>query len=385
MINKAFVFKKSIFLFLLLLLILNISFQIYKNWGYYTLPFNSQALATVYRFSQFAQKPEDRKLIIEDNDLFAYSGYLYLKGVSPSEIQIEHPPLTKYLFGLSILVFYNPNVIQIFFGIGLLIVIYLISDQIFKNGTWSLLPPLAISFDGTFQEQFALSYLDLSHVFFISCAILFYLKAASNKKYYFLTSIFLGATLLSKYLGLVIFPLLIVYTFVKRKKDLKFFSYSLIFVPIIFLLNYTPLFLKGNIFANFFNLYLAIFRLYRSYLPDYPWGEIWRLLATGQWRVWFGNSQFVKVPEWNIFWPLTLLSLAGSVFLVKNSKNEALIITATFSLFYLITNSFHVLFPRYLLVFLPFGYVLLVFWVQKIFQQFVKVFKLEGGNLFNEN
>jgi len=375
MINKAFVFKKSIFLFLLLLLILNILFQIYKNWGYYTAPFNFQTLATVYRFSQFAQKPEDRKLIIEDNDLFAYSGYLYLKGVSPSEIQIEHPPLTKYLFGLSVLVFHNPNVIQIFFGIGLLIIIYLIGDRIFKNKTWSLLPPLVVSFDGIFQEQFALSYLDLSHGFFISCAILFYLKAASNKKYYWLTSIFLGATLMSKYMGFVVIPLLIFYTFFKRKRDIKIFAYSLILLPLIYLLNYTALFLRGgNILYNFFDLHLQIFRLYRSYLPNYPWGEIWRLLATGQWRVWFGNSEFIRVAEWNIFWPLTLVSLIVGVFMIKKSKNEAFIIVTLFALLYLITNSFHVIFPRHLLVYLPFGYILLVLMVEKLFRCYGPLF-----------
>ena len=375
MIQKKII-GQIIFWLILSLLFLNISFQIFSNWKFYTAKFNPNVLEKIYRYSQFAPDPNDRKLIIEDNDLFAYSGYLYVKGVSPSVIQIEHPPLTKYIFGLSILFFDNPNVAQIFFGIGLLVVLYLIGYRVLRSHTWSLLPPLILSFDGNFQNQFRLSYLDLSHAFFISCAILFFLKSASNKRYYLLTSIFLGAALMSKYMGFVIVPLLFFYTFFARKEDFKKFTYSLILVPTIYLLNFTALFLRGgNIFYNFFDLHLQIFRLYRSYLPDYPWGEIWRLLATGQWRVWFGNSQFIRVSEWNIFWPLTLLSLIITVFMIKKSKNEAFILVTLFSLLYLFTSSFHVIFPRHLLIYLPFGYLLLTFMAKIIFEKF-KVKKL---------
>ena len=254
--------NKLLFWIFLFFLVDSIVFQIVSNWKLYSIPFNHQAISKVYNHSQFAPKPEDRRVIIEDYDLFAYSGYLYLKGQTPADIQIEHPPLAKYFFGLSILLFSNPNVIQIFFGIGTLFLIFLISNRILRNKTLALVPPFLFSFDGIFKEQLALSYLDLPHLFFICLALFFYFKAEKTRNYYYLAVIFLGAVIMTKYMGFAIIPLLLVYTFVKRKKDFNFFLLlTSIAIPSIYLANYISLFFKDNILSNFINLHLAIFHL----------------------------------------------------------------------------------------------------------------------------
>lgn len=360
-----------IFFVLLLVLVANIAFSIFSKRDAYLAKFDFVKTDNLYRFSQFAPKEENRKFIIEDPELYSYSGYQYLRGTNPGLLNTEHPPLAKYFFGASIFLFGNATYIQSIFGVLLLLLIFLIAKEIFKDRILSLIPPLLLSFDGIFQDQFVYPFLDLSHVLFISLAILFFLKAKNDGRFYFLSSLFLGATIASKYLGFAIIPLLAVFVVLRRKQDLRIFLPSLLLIPTVFLLSYAHVFLTEGI-GGFISLHGQIFRLYRSYLPNYPWGEIWRMLFFGDWRVWFGPTPFIRVGEWNLFWPLSLGSLFFALALLKKSS-EALVVIILWAFLYLISASFHVIFPRHLILYLPFAYILLTFVGQKL---------IEGGLLY---
>lgn len=74
---------------------------------------------------------------ISDSELYSYVGYRYMQGENPSLLNPEHPPLGKYLIGISILLFNNENVILLIIGFLCLILVflitYLISHSLFSS------------------------------------------------------------------------------------------------------------------------------------------------------------------------------------------------------------------------------------------------------------
>lgn len=358
--TKFPILEKFGFILVLAFLFLNLAFFIFESKNYYLEKFNAEKLEKVFRYSQFARNSEDRKFIIEDWDLFALAGYRYIKGENPADINFEHPPLAKYFFGLSILIFGNPAVIQIFFGLGSLSLIFLIGKKIFNSNLLAVIPPFIFSFDQIFLTQLRLSMLDLPQLFFVILSFFVFEKALKNKKYYFLLGINLGVIFAIKYLSVAIFGVYFVYLLFKKRQDIKFYLGAVVIAVFVYFLSWIAFFINGKNISDFIQLNINIVRLYRSYLPEYPKGEIWRLLLTGNWKVWFGNTPFVHVAEYWWFWPLSFLGLVATTLIARKFDNLFLTLVILWSWFYLFSVSFHVIFPRHLLLFLPFGAILLV-------------------------
>lgn len=363
---KYLKFEQIGFVIVLIILVFNLSFFVFENRNNYIDKFNAQKIEKIFRFSQFAPNPENRKFIIEDWDLFALAGYHYVKGVNPAEINFEHPPMAKYFFGLSIFIFGNPNVIQIFFGLGILILIFLIGIRIFNSVFFALIPPLIFSLDQLFLTQFKLSMLDLPQLFFVILSFFIFEKATKFKKYYIFLGVVLGIILAIKYLAVAIFGVFFLYLLIKKREDIKFYLGSILIALVVYFISWIAFFVNGKNLADFIRLNIDIVRLYRSYLPDYPKGEIWRLLVTGNWRVWFGDVPFIQVWEFWWFWPASFVSLAAATFFIRKFDNLFLTLIIFWSWFYLVTASFHVIFPRHLLLFLPFGAIFIVYLVKEV-------------------
>ena len=247
-----------------------------------------------------------------------------------------------------------------------MILIFLIGKRIFNSNFLAAIPPAIFSFDRVFLQQLKLSMIDLIQTFFIALSFFLFEKALKDKKFYFFLGIILGAVIATKYLGVAIFGVYFLYLLFKKRQDIKFYIGSVIVAGIFYFLSWTAFFLNGKTISDFVRLNIDIARLYRSYLPDYPVGEIWRLLATGNWRVWFGETPNIAVPEFWIFWPLSLISLVGATFLARKLDNLFLTLIVFWSWLYLISASFHVIFPRHLLLFLPFGTILLVYSLKEV-------------------
>jgi len=107
-----------------------------------------------------------KRLFLSDGEIYLATGILYLKGYDPSELNFEHPPLIKYLFGLSILFLKNPLITQLIFGVGILILVYLLSFRIYKNQLISLLSSLLVLIDPLFLDLSSQPLLDLGQTFF---------------------------------------------------------------------------------------------------------------------------------------------------------------------------------------------------------------------------
>ncbi|HEY5601314.1 MAG TPA: glycosyltransferase family 39 protein [Patescibacteria group bacterium] len=343
-----------------LVVIVNFFWIVYKNASVISTPVSIQSLQSLYNNSQYAQDPNNRKLWLDDPKLYTIAGYNYVKGTSPGKMNIEHPPFVKYLFGISTLAFGNPSIVQVVFAFGSIITLIFLTFKLTNNLFLSNFAGLLLVRDELFQQQVAIPMLDIGGLFFVLLSILLFEKSVKNPKLLLLFGIVQGLAVGSK-TGIFILPLVfLLYGVFFERKLLKNIIFATLITFLTYLLLYFKVFLESGI-TGFVDLNIDVVRLYRSYLPEYPWGEIWRLLITGNWRVWFWETEFVKVPEWSLIWPIGAVALFFSTLYLIKKKNLILFSILVWSWLYLISSSTHVIFPRHLLLFLPFSYMLIVY------------------------
>lgn len=333
-----------------------------------------QALETEYRYSQYCLQgfrdqhaidpllPEYAEVCennsefrgnIDDPGLYTFAGITYLKGESPAAINWETQPLTKYIFGLSISLFRTPLVAQYLFGLGSLVVLYLLGRRVLPSYL-SVLSPLLLLLDPLFRDQLTSAYLDLSVTFWV----LLYLLYLGKNKPWWLGGIILGLLALSKSFSLGILAAVVGMFYMR---DILSYLKTLLVSLLIYLLGYTMFFVRGHGLLDFAELHLSILRLYRSYVPEYPKGEIFRIIMTGQWRTWWGDKGVVTSPFWSPLWAFSLLASIYAGLSKRLRANTGLFIHLIWVCFALIFISLRLVFPRYLLPVLPSMYLLLVY------------------------
>ena len=115
------------------------------------------------------------RIFISDSDIYIASGYLYAIGFDPRSFNYPHPPLIKYLFGFSAKYFNLPLLPNILFAIILLLEIYLLGQQIFKNKLVGLFASLLLLIDPVFKEVTVYALLDLGQTVFLLGFLKFFL------------------------------------------------------------------------------------------------------------------------------------------------------------------------------------------------------------------
>src|SRR3989344_7531433 len=111
--------KKFIIFFFLVIFTVQFFQVIYFNRNTFIKKYDTAYWKDRYEHSQW-QLPLSKR-IIGDDGLYAYAGYKLISGSDPAVISPEVPPVAKYLFGVSILLFNNPAYASILFGVSTLI------------------------------------------------------------------------------------------------------------------------------------------------------------------------------------------------------------------------------------------------------------------------
>jgi len=350
----------------MVLILLVFGWTILTHWSSYTTPYDPDYWQERYEKSQWVKGWESEETM-GDAELYAYAGWRQIQGDDPTEINPEIPPFSRYLFGLFILIFGNQNLQALFFGAGLLAVIYLMAKEVMKDELWALLPVLLFSLEKHFQEDLVTSMLDLPFAFFISLVFYSLIKGRSNPRWYLGVVISLALVATTKMylvgfalLGVVVCYLLFLFL-VFRYQDLFWF---LLFSPLfglIYLGNYLVYFLKGHNLIDFKELHFWIRHYARVQIPGYPQFEIWRILLLGQWHTWWGEG-IIRLKQWSPLWLLSFLSLFPTgwfIFKKGIRKNLSLLILIIYPLSLLAMYSYGLPYPRYLLPVLPPLYILL--------------------------
>ncbi len=351
---------KIINAFLILLILLSLVCFFIKNLNFYQQRLDPVALSHIYSQSQFAKEPEKRKLIIQDEDLYAYAGYQYLTTGKLDQINIEHPPLGKYLIGLSILLFNNQNIGQIILGISFLILFYKLSFKITKNIPLSLLLILVFFQEKIFQEQLTHSLLDLPLGVFLVIFLLSLINQAKKNKFNsIIQGLSLGIIAGIKYptTAFLAWLTMFFYFFIKKeKKIIKKVLMPAFMAIIFFLILYLPFFIKNPHPFSFYNLQIKALKIHLSHVPEYPKFQVFNVLFLNRWLAWWGKKEYVQTEFWNILWPILTINFLFSLYKFKQN-----LLIKIWSSFYLIFLSLRLFFPRYLFLLLSFFYLQLCY------------------------
>lgn len=196
-----------------------------------------------------------------------------------------HPPLAKEIMAISLMLFHTeepwawrlPGVLLGFISIFL---IYKISQILFSNKIISLLSAFIFSLDGLNFVQSRTGMNDVYMVTFLLSSIYFLLKEK-----YFLSSLFMGFALSSKWASIYIFPLCILYLLLKRK-----FPQILLFIgipPLIYLATYTPLLLIGQDYSTFLNLQQQMWWYHTTLKATHDYTSKWWSWPLNLYPVWY--------------------------------------------------------------------------------------------------
>lgn len=274
-----------------LVIILILGGVIFNNLNRFTRPFDVAYLSELYSNSQYVVGSASEG--IGDDGLYAFSGYYYLiQGGDPSQVNFEHPPLGKYLIGVSIIMFNNENAINIIYFVLILITTYKLGKLILKNDTFSLIPPVIILSELHFQDHLIRSFLDLPFTLFFLLGIYFFIKGLEKEKLFYVSNLFWGLAFATKFFPAIIFfeLLFLVIIFVYSKKQLKLFIISTLLIPIIYLFSHIMYFANNHSFIEFLR--------HKKWMVDWWSGSpiipfnIWRNILTGWYKDSVGDIRY---------------------------------------------------------------------------------------------
>ncbi len=300
---------------------------------------------------------------IDDASLYIYAGFAYARGEDPTTINFEHPPLTKYLLGLSYRLFHNSVVLNLpLFFISLLCVFYL-TKTITQNYWLGLAGMVIVGNLQILQEHVSQALMDFPQ---LTLTLLFFSVLFSKLKYkYLITGLILGGLLAIKYqIPMIFLYLFILLIWAVTEKKLKDWLLALPIMLGVYLLNYLVYFMNGHNLIDFIKFEWFRFRWFTGdrTMPKFL---IWQTLFTGSFKAWWAAETYLKEPSWSIFWPVSFVThLFSLTFWQKfDKKILTLFFYATATLIVFSVGS--AAYARYLLQLLPFWIILSIWFIQK--------------------
>lgn len=355
--------KKLVFIFLLAIVFLRVSWVIFDNRTKYVPDYWKRypVLKDMYGQSQYMMK--GWKYWLPDETVYSFAAGAYVKGANPIIVESTQPPLGKYLIGLSILATGNENIIVAVFYVLLIVGIGVLSYQMTRNIYIAMVMCFASSFQNLFSDQLSSTpLLDIFHITFVLYGIIVAGIALEKKKplYLLLAYGFLGASLMIKvWLVSAVFILpLSVYICFKYRAYVRYVAVGWGIMLVILFASYTQMFLAG------YNI-LEVLKV-QKWLYWYQAGKrnrlflIWPLIFLNRWYVWWGETPISFDPHWSFSWPVAIgLGMYSSIRIVLNrfaKMNAVTYISATSLICYCIFMSMGQPSARYLLPILPLCY-----------------------------
>ena len=299
-----------IFLFVSLFIYLLLTFL----FGFQSLSSRFDAEATAKLYSEIVEAAEKGIFLVKpgagDDTLYAYAGWRYMQGVSPDQILFEHPPLGKYLIGLSIAVFGNQNMLGFILGACTLILLYLTAAELGGRGVITLAPVL-LALDRLFITFSHISFLDIYMLFFLTLSTYLFTKALKQTKLLIPFSIAYGLAVACKWTAaFLILPLALTLVIKRRWSTLTYLAATIPLSLAAYTATYLIYFTSGHTIQDFINLQYQMLQYQeaRRYLIGFVPGELLINLQTG---ITFLN---VLSGLFNpLLWPLILPASALSI------------------------------------------------------------------------
>lgn len=386
--------KKVLFISVLILLLFNVGFWIYLYRGSYTTKFDAKYWEERYNKSQWMLNPTcdtrdphinpktctwdneyyaitgrflvlnpAEQISIGDDGLYTFAGYKYIHGQDPTLMNAEIPPFGKYLIGLSILVFKNQNFFGIISGLFVLVGFFLLNLAVFKNKLYALIPTTLFSIEPLFYTQLKSTHLDLLYLGLLLFSFVFILK-----KKYIWSGILLGLMAATKspassfILGFVSIGMYVLLA--RQIKQIK--QFLLLFIPssiFAFTLTYSRFFMLGNSPIEFLKVQKWIINFYADGTQS-KIGNVFQMILIDKWYLWW-EKKYGSIEEWRLTWPVLFVGYlfvigkkAYQVVTTRKIAQEPIWLLLIWCTVYLVFLIFIPVWPRYLLLLLPFLYTI---------------------------
>lgn len=360
---------RILFKLLLVFLFFHLGLILYTNRALFFSKFDEPYWKDKYEHSQWKLPLSVRTL--GDDGLYLYEGYRLMKGGDPTLLNAEVPPLGKYLIGLSILMFGNGHWYGFIINAVSLITLFLLSKTLLRNFLGALSITALVAFDPLITSQFPLTMLDSLQLLFLLLTFYFLLRFPELKLLKFRESGIVLAGLAFGLFSETKFPVLgapialLIFLFIRQKtKSLKSIVLFFIAGAVAYLLPYIQYFVLGHTFFDWLRVqkWIASFYLNSNLTPNM--GSSITALLSG----WYQNlftKQWIHVPEWSPVWTLItpLAFISSLITLWKIFKRQEKIMwlpIAGFTLFSLIFFAIIPFWVRYLVLPLPFYYLMAV-------------------------
>jgi 4-amino-4-deoxy-L-arabinose transferase-like glycosyltransferase len=228
--------------------------------GGHPAPFDPASLQKAYNSVQ-AGHPTT----LTDDMLYAYAGWTYVHGLSPDNVNFEHPPLAKYLIGVSELLFHDPVTLGIVFAAVTLVIVYLIASRLMPP-YFALVPVWFLGFDRLFILTSAISLLDIYVTFFVAASVLLFLVFRHSKWLPIVSGVSIGLAVAAKWPAIFVVPALFAYVALEKDKaGLRSLLLSLPIAALAYVSTYGVFFLQGHSLLDFIALQLRMLN-YQSYM-----------------------------------------------------------------------------------------------------------------------
>ena len=149
---NLYVKAKDWFIGILLILFYLAALFFFKK-GIFSFKFDKKLINRYFLSQDIPYEPKGKRLFLSDSEIYLAAGFLYAKGANPTLYNFDHPPLIKYLFGYSLLLFKNPYPVQILFGAGVIVLTYYLGIKIFPSPLIAFLASLFLTIDPIFLDQ----------------------------------------------------------------------------------------------------------------------------------------------------------------------------------------------------------------------------------------
>ncbi len=343
-------------LFIIILAIYLVNLFLQKKY-IFTYQFNKKLIKRYLCSQDIPYEPACKRLFISDGDLHMTVGYLYATGASPTDYHFQHMPLIKYLYGYSILLFNNPYWIEIIFGIGYLLLIYLLAIRITKSLTLAFISTLLVALDPLLIMISGDISLDLGQAFFM--LVYLYLSLFYSQQI-LLSGLALGLFAAAKFWGAVPFFFLIInsYLFYKKKINLKKIIFQLGVAFAVFNLVYLKTYLNNGGKFNIFFFQLKTLKYWFTHsTASLPFSSV-ILFLTGYYKSWWENNKIIKGEVWSWIWPLMFtISFWLIVNKIRKKQYDKIFIVVLIPVLYLFYLGAQAPFLRYFILVLPFFYI----------------------------
>lgn len=384
--KNTLLLKKILTVILFSVAAVNFIWPVFQNRSIFLEKFNVAVYEKKYNHSQYVI-PQS-KTPISDEELLSYAGYRYATGLNPILINSDHPPLGKYIIGWFTLLTGNNRVVSLFFALGSILVLVSIVCQLTRSSLLSTLAFFFASLDSVFLDQIIYSpVLDIIQLFFFLLYAFIFIAWIKTKKRLLILplGLSLGALSATKlyFPAFIVAAVTFLFILIVEKKLFTSLILSSIIVLLSFITytaSYAQYFILGNSFRQFLGVQKWIFLFWKNnsiQVAKY-YGSVIPLLLFNQWKVWWGNKQYIHFAHWTIFWPVFfILGLACIVYFLskgissRNNLGLSALFLSVWSIVFAIYLCFIPISPRYLmLLYFPL-YILICLFIKSKYKKYV--------------